>query len=183
MPSSNKVNLKAFNLSISSLELPIGLVLDEVEIRSTSASIGLDPARLSLDEDAQVTVRTSGASIAAYLEWLRPGGLSGFFVQGKDDKLLINARARVIVEIPMKATCRLVIVDAKQLLVELVDVDVLGVAAEKLVRAQLDRVNPILDAKDLPIPILLETVSISDDNIYISGVVAKGQTRFDKATP
>lgn len=173
-----RLDLGGLTANLTDVRLPVGLVLDSLELQTGAAKLEADPWKLALAQDGKVRARVSAANVAAYLESLRPGGLSEFRVALSDGLATIDAKARMIVEIPARAVCRLVIVEGRRLEVELVDVDVLGVAAEGLVRNQLDKVNPILDVKDFPIPMRLEKVTLTDGSVWLDGSVPSGQMDF-----
>lgn len=150
----------------------MGLTVESVTVKAHSGTIQTDPFSWSLVQpgDAKVVVRQE--AIEAMLEEQRPGGLRDFRVICLEGKLLVEASAKVIVDIRAKAVCSLRIVDGRQLWVDVDEVDVLGGAATKLVEGQLAKVNPILDLTDLPVKLLIQQVEIGDGTVRLLGTVA-----------
>jgi hypothetical protein len=115
----------------------------------------------------------SEASLAAFLEAQAPAGLRDFKVEARDGKLYVKAVKTVIVAIPATAVCALRIEDRRRLMVELESVEVAGGTSIKtLVQNQLDRINPIVDAADLPmVQATLDEVRMEGGGVILIGQV------------
>lgn len=150
----------------------MGLVLDEVRIKGGPAQIGGEPFSINLDTPGNVEVEVSAQSLERFLEELAPGGLKGFTVSLGDGVIDISARARMIVEIAVRAQCGLKIEDSERLHVTLIDVDVAGMGAQRMVESQLDKINPILDASQLPLQVTLDEAIIEEGRVLIRGRIA-----------
>ena len=154
-------------LTAKNLRLPIGLVLDTVEINVQQTNITSDPLQIQLEKAGTAEITVSASSVAAFLEHLKPGGLSGFSVKIEDGIVHIQAVMQVIISIPVAATCSLSIADETQLILELRDVS--PSAGRQVLEAQLANINPLFDVSLLPIAITLTEVKAENGEIYLAG--------------
>ena len=154
-------------LTAKNLRLPIGLVLDTVEISVQQTNITSDPLQIQLEKAGTAEITVSASSVAAFLEHLKPGGLSGFSVKIEDGIVHIQAVMQVIISIPVAATCSLSIADETQLVLELLDVS--PAAGRQILEAQLANINPLFDVSQLPISVALTEVKAENGAIYLAG--------------
>lgn len=83
--------------------------------------------------------------------------------------IVVTASIRVLIELKGNALCQLRIEDRKRIIVVLEEVDVMGVGAKGLVQNQIDQINPVLDAADLPFNIELTEVELRSGELVIRG--------------
>ena len=83
--------------------------------------------------------------------------------------IIVEASVSILIRIGGTATCRLKIEDEKRLLVELVSAEFLGVGASGLIQNQLEKLNPVLDTDDLPLPVALKEVRLEQGVLRIFG--------------
>jgi len=164
-----QIDIGKVDATLRDIALSIGLVVESLVITAQKAKIETDPFRFSLPTPGDVKVTVTQEAIQTHLNHMAPGGLRDFRVALVSGQVLVEATAKVILDIRAKAVCTLRIVDGKQLFVDLQDVDVLGGSAKKLVEGQLEKVNPILDASDLPLDLLMEEVVVEDGRVTIFG--------------
>jgi len=164
-----QIDIGQVDATFRNIALSIGLVIESVVIKAQNAKIETDPFRFTLPEPGDVTVTVTQEAIESHLETMAPGGLRDFRVALISGQVLVEATARVILDIRAKAVCTLRIVDGTQLFVDLQDVDVLGGSAKKLVENQLSKVNPILDASELPLSLVMEEIVVEDGRVTIYG--------------
>lgn len=167
--SAPRVSADSLVATLHGVMLDIGLRLDEVRIESRGASLGGDPMGLSLTEAAHAEVRVGPESLKRYLESKGPDVLREIEIAFRDGLIHIDAVARIMFEVSVKASCHLRIEDGKRLLVELDHVDVAGIGGRGLVQGQIDKINPVFDAADLPLDLTLEAVTIQDTAIVLTG--------------
>jgi hypothetical protein len=171
--SDKSLDVTSFDANLRGVLLPIGLRLDTVELRGQGLHIEGKPFSLSASKPGDMVVMVSQEALAAYLNQLSPGGLRNFQVSIVGGKLFIQASKTLLIEVRATAACRLRIQDGRQLYVELDSVDVLGGGGlTNLVRSQLDSINPILDASDLPIEATLTEVEADAGRVVLRGKVA-----------
>lgn len=142
------------------LKLPNGMVIDEVEIQADRLAI-VDQ-KPKFETPATTIVRISPESLQTFIASQLPAMVRDPQVRFQDGKILVSASVKVLVEISATATLSLVIQDQKKLLVELIDVDKPG-PVRGILENQLDAVNPVFDAKDLPLDLKLERVAIGEN--------------------
>ena len=150
----------------------MGLVVGRIEIAGSQVSVETEPFRLDLGTPAVVSAYVAALDIAEFLNLESPGGLKDFAISIRGGKLFVEATARVIVEVRAKAVCTLRIHEGQALYIDLESVDVMGLGAKNMVQGHLDQINPILDAKDLPVAMSLESVEADHDLILLKGVVS-----------
>lgn len=165
--------LKIGSLSISArnIELDFGLTIASFDISSGPGSAVIDPFNLKLDEPGKMTATVTDQSVAQLLQKQSPPQVKDFRVQLLDQKILVDCTANIIVSIPVKAVCTLEIVNKNQLFVRLQDVDAMGGKATNIISSQIDKINPVLDAKDLPVNVEFTSVDCSDNLITLHGQV------------
>jgi len=167
-----QITIGQVDATFRNIALSIGLVIDSLEISAKRADIQTEPFQFRLPSPGDVKVTVTQEAVQEHLEHMAPGGLRDFRVALISGQVLVEATARVIVDIRAKAVCTLRIVDGKQLFVDLQDVDVLGGSAKKLVEGQLAKVNPILDARDLPLNLTMDSVAIEAGRVIILGTAS-----------
>lgn len=159
--ASDPISAGSVAAFIQGLTLPMGLVVDEVEIQAKDAYIIPQPFKLDLAAPAELTARISAASVADFLSKKAPGNLKNFEVSIRSGSMDVSATAKILFEVTVKATCHLEIRnEGKELHVVLDDVDVLGVGARTLVQQQIDAINPIVTTADLPLEATLREVTL-----------------------
>lgn len=153
--------------------LPMGLTIDEVIVQGENLHLEASPFAATLPKPASLDVRISADSLADFLEKKAPGGLKDFQIQLKGGEIFVEARATMIISINVGAVCKLRIEDGKELYVDLVRVEAIGGSGiHNIVQKQLDSINPVLKAQDLPLDATLETVECDNDWIVLHGTLA-----------
>lgn len=163
------VRLNSFNATCRGLVLPNGLTIDELRMESGGTTIEHKNFVVTMDRPAKITAFLGEASLAAFLEKEAPGGLKGFLVQLKDGVLHVDAKLKMMLEVPVHVQASLVIKDQKELHLELHKVDVAGGPAKALVQGHIEKENPLFEADDLPLPVKLLRVKIHGGFITLEG--------------
>ncbi|MBX3095720.1 MAG: LmeA family phospholipid-binding protein [Fimbriimonadaceae bacterium] len=166
---SEPISLQRFHAVAEQLKLPMGLVVDELTIDTGSANAETDPFSLKLESPGAVVVRIGETNVRNYLETLKPGGLRDFSVSCREGMIFVKATARILLDVPVTAQCKLVIDDGERLNVELVEAQVVGGDAKRLVEGQINRVNPIFNVADMPIALILDSVAVNDGFVILHG--------------
>jgi hypothetical protein len=169
MSHSSAVTVGEFEAVFRGVELPFGLILDAVKVSAKRSTVSDDPFRVDFDIPGRVLATVSEANLAAFLEKQSPGGLHDFSVKLDGGKLLVSASVKVVVDVPASATCSLEIRDGQEIWVKLEQVEVLGVGARRLVEKQLEKINPVLQASQIPLQIEFESTTASDGELIIVG--------------
>lgn len=163
------IGFSDFDATAHNLVLEMGLVVSKLTLSLGNGVLKTSPVGLRLNEPGTLEAVVEQDAIAQYLEKLGPGGLSKFRVECRDGAIFVNAVARILLEVPVSAKFGLQIVNGKQLEVVLIEAQVVGGDANKLVESQLGRINPILDASDLPFPASFDEVVIENGTLTIHG--------------
>ncbi|MBX3115189.1 MAG: LmeA family phospholipid-binding protein [Fimbriimonadaceae bacterium] len=153
------------------IELEFGLVVESFEVYGGESAADLNPFALYLKQPGTAKAVVTEQAIANLLTKQAPGGLKDFQVSISGGLIYVEAKAQIVVTIPVKAVCTLEIEDGKRLMVRLKQVDVMGGGAKNLVEGQLAKINPIFDAGDLPIDVRLETVEADAGQVVLHGIV------------
>ena len=164
-------SVEAFTATFEGVRLPIGLVVKTLMLTGTGIKITKHPINVSVTSPAKFEATVDEASIVAFLTKKAPGGLKEFEVELKNGSIHVRAVLKILVELRAAAVCRLVIKDGRQLVVELDSADVLAVGAKSLIKGQIDQLNPIFEVEQLPLPTVLEAVSVEDGLIRLTGTV------------
>src|SRR5579862_7790593 len=163
MPAQQSLDVGHVAARVLQVGLPMGLTLDEVILEGEGLHLETHPLRVSLYQPGKLQVRIGEESLAGFLNTKAPGGLKDFRVRLLDDYIHVEAMVSMIISINVGAVCRLVIEDETKLVVELVRIESIGGSgAHNLVQKQLDSINPVLDAKDLPVDATFSSVLIED---------------------
>lgn len=166
------VRLDQLHAIAEGLVLPNGMKVDRLTLELGPATCITKPLSFRLPQPGSVEVLLTAFSVAAFLEEMAPGGLRQFSVTCENDVITVNAIARILLEVPVTAVCRLDIVDGKELWVRLETAQVVGGDAKKLVSGQLDRINPIFSTDELPFPMTMDRVSVRDGAVYLNGTAS-----------
>ncbi len=165
----NHVDLERFHAQFEDVKLSFGLIIDTITFSGGSTHAQMRPFSFTPVDAGKVEVTISAESIAGFLEQKSPGGLRKFKVRVGDGKLYVEAVAKIIVDVKASIVCQLQIEGEKRVNVVLESVDVMGGPAKKLVESQIAKVNPIFDAEDFPVTVLLKSVSCENGHIVVSG--------------
>jgi hypothetical protein len=173
VPSNETLDVGEFTAHLRDIVLPMGLRVDDVRLYGRGLHLVREPFSAQLPTPGKLEVFVSEASLAEFLERQAPAGLKDFKVEARDGKLYVKAVKTMIVAIPATAVCTLRVEDKKRLMVELESVEVAGGTSIKtLVQNQLDRINPIVDADDLPmVKATIEEVRMERNGVILTGQV------------
>ncbi len=176
MPGAD-VHVESLAALFRNLRLPVGLVVDEVRLEGDGLALNTPKSSVGLDRPGRVVATISEHRLAEFLNLKAPGGLRGFAVRAEGGELTVTAQAPMLIPVKATAQCSLEIVDGKRLNVVLKDVEVLGLGARGLVEAQLDKLNPVFDAAELPLDVTLTRVEVEGGLLTLHGEISKDVLR------
>lgn len=165
------IKASAITARLENIELDMGLTVQSFEVVGGEVAVDIDPFDVFLREPGRVRAVVTEAAVAALLERQAPGGLRNFEVSIRGGLINVAAKAQVIVSIPVRAVCTLEIEEGKRLMVRLKSVDVLGGGPQGMVEQQLAKINPVLDAADLPLNIRLVSTEVDNGQIVLHGLI------------
>lgn len=170
--AQDSLDIAEFTAHLRNVTLPMGLIIDDIRIYGQGIHLDREPFAAKLAQPGRLEVFVSEAQLARFLEKLRPAGLRDFRVVATDGMLTVHAIKDLILPIPAVAVARLRIQDERQLFVDLESVQIAGATSLKhMVQNQLDQINPILDAADLPMVRARLTQIVTDNG----GVIVTGE--------
>lgn len=172
MSAKGPIKAESAEVTLNSVHLPFGLIVERIHVRGNSFHLDPRPLKIELDEPARFEAAVTDLALQAFLEGKKPGGLRDFYVQLTDGQVHVHATGRVLIEVRAAVICQLEIVERKQVFIRLLKVELLGVAAKKLIQKQLDEINPILDVSDLPVDIELERAEVANGRVVLFGTLA-----------
>ncbi len=172
VPSVDTVDVEEFSAHFRNLRLPMGLNVDDVRISGRSLRLQSDPFSVEAPEAGILEVFVSEASLAAFLDEKAPAGLKRFSVSGRNGKLHVHAVKKVIVDLQATAVCTLRLEQNRKLFVQIETVDVAGAGIKHLIEAQLEKINPVIDVADFPLPATLESVAVEQGGIVLRGRIS-----------
>jgi hypothetical protein len=162
------VDVANVDVVLKDVALPMGLVVNAITIHGKGVHVAKEPFKFELSEPGTIEALLLAPNLASFLNKESPGGLRDFKVELRDGKIFVKASLMIM---KADAVCTLRIVDGSALYVDLESVDVMGVGAKNMVQSQLDKINPLLDANDLPIKVVLTDHSIADGKLTLKGTV------------
>ena len=171
VPHEQKVDVGEFSAQLRNLVLPMGLKVDEVRLTGEGVHFERKPFVFTVAKPGEMQVQVSEASLAEFLDGKSPAGLRKFQVRAEDGKLYVDAVKTVLVDLKASAVCALRIEEGSRLMVDILSVDVAGAGIKNLLQAQLDKINPIIDAADFPFPVILESVT-AHEGVTLTGKVS-----------
>jgi hypothetical protein len=165
----HSLDIGALEVVLQDVALPMGLVVNAVTLNAASVHLEQDPFKIDLPQPGNLMALILAPNLAAFLNKEAPGGLRDFKVELKEGKIFIQASLMIM---KASAVCTLRIVDRTKLFVELESVDVMGVGAKNMVQSQLEKINPVIDAGQLPVPAELTHFDIADGKLILFGNIA-----------
>lgn len=168
----NQLAAGGFEARLYNLKTHIGLVIKEARVRGANLIARISPPGAEMLEPADFEAHIDAQGLAVFLDERSPGGLKDFEVEIGPGKIDVRATASMIVPIRVRASCSLRIDNERRLYVDLLSAEVMGVGAAGLVEGQIEKINPVLDVKDLlPVETRLKTVEIGEGLIVLKGSV------------
>ncbi len=149
------------------VELPMGLILDEVEIRAKNVAW---EDGFSLANPAEALVRISEARLQAFVASQLPPMVYNLQVRYAEGLILATASLRFVFEV--KATAHLApeIIDSQSLHLNLVKFDGPSIA-RSILESQIVQRNPVFEASSLPMSITLDRVAVGE-MLELAGTVS-----------
>ena len=171
MNQNRDLKIGSADVSLRGLILPMGLRIDTVLIQGSNLSCSYSPTNITAEEPGKLDVFVSAVDLNQFLNTMAGTGLKNISIEAKDGALHIRATKTVLIDVKAYAVCTLRIDSHRKLFVDLQSVEIMGVGTKQLIQSQLDKINPVVDTADFPIPALMDTVQIVDGGIKVLGRV------------
>ncbi len=166
---SKRLTLDRLHAEVNGLTLHFGLRLEHIVIEAQAATVDIKTGALELGAEGRLTAEILPEGVTSLLEARSKGMLRDVVVRMPDGEIEIEATAKVVFEVRATLTCRLRVVEGRQVFVDLVDLSV--PVARGLVEGQLEQLNPVFDVADLPLALELTRVAVEGGRIAIEGRV------------
>ncbi|MFQ3587969.1 MAG: LmeA family phospholipid-binding protein [Fimbriimonadaceae bacterium] len=165
----NDVSVERLHIELGRMVLPVGLVLDSVRVDAGSARLATDPVSLVLDHPARYQTAISEASVVEFVAPRLPDNLREATLSLLPGEILVTGKFRLLVEIPFRASLALVVVEQRQLRLDVRSIDVLGTGPAQMVQKRLDAINPVFDVADVPFPMTIEEALVDSGVLVLRG--------------
>lgn len=171
-PASWNIAAEDMRLDVGGLITPFGLKLSRLSLNAGDVKWFGEEKRLVVERPGEFQATVDEADLEAFIKAKSPEGVDIESVKVLDGVIRVQASVQMIITIGGSADCVLEIEEGKRLIVKAVSVDVLGASMKGMVQKQLDALNPVVDAADLPLTVIFESPVIRPGQIVISGTVA-----------
>lgn len=169
MDQSQAIEIGSLEVVLENVSLPMGLQVNAVTLAASAVRLEQDPFRIVVSKPGTLTALILAQNLADFLNRQAPGGLRDFKVDLREGKIHVQATLMIM---KAAAVCTLRIVDGRQLFVDLESVDVMGVGAKNMVQSQLEKINPVLDAAQLPVLAQLTSYEVEDGKLILYGNIS-----------
>ena len=169
MELAHSLDIGSLEVVLEDVALPMGLIVNAITLSANSVHLEQKPFKVEVPQPGSLVAMILADNLARFLDKEAPGGLRDFKVDLKEGKIYIQASIMIM---KAAAVCTLRIVERTKLFVELESVDVMGVGAKNMVQSQLEKINPVIDAGDLPVPAELTHFEIGEGKLILYGSVS-----------
>jgi hypothetical protein len=163
-----RVEVARLRAELGGIVLPRGPKIDSFELSGEGIRLQTEPFSLELTQPAAVKAVVLQGALESMIRDEAPPMLKDIQVTCREGGIFVVARAKVVFEITVEAECVLEVVGGKELHVRLVSVSAPGPVKSAL-EGQLDRLNPVFSAADLPLKVELTRVEMMDGCIALHG--------------
>jgi hypothetical protein len=168
-PPLDGSQLETFALAIGGLQIPKLPRISQISISGQRAAFDASDASIESEAPYEVRVELSEADLCAFVRSQLPDRLRLRDLRVTDAGIEFSADAVVIVSIPVRLLLRLAILNETEIHVVADNVNVLGAGPKQLIANQLQTLNPILKASDLPIGIRFTGITQQTAKLTIFG--------------
>jgi hypothetical protein len=169
MAKHSSVRVGFVHTQLEDVLLPIGLVLASVKIEGQDIKMESHPISVAMPHKAHFHASLRTKDLANFLNQKSPAGLKGFNVTSSGGHIYVDAVKTILVDVPVKAVCKLKIHERKQIFVDVVSVDVMGSGATNFLQSQIEKINPVLDADDFPVDAEFDEIEIEEGEVIVKG--------------
>lgn len=154
------------------IETPVGLVINELTIRGDRALISPNPFGIETEVPATWRALVVRDALQMLLESKAPENLRAIDVRVEPKGIIVAAKAKIVIEVPVEVVCSLEIVDGRELWAKVIGVSVGGGPARSFIQRELDKLNPLIDSKGLPLDLHFDSVEYRPGEVIIGGTLA-----------
>jgi|GEM_PF-1258755 len=166
------IHVQAFDAVLNGVDLPMGLRVERLSIKAANVQIVPEPLKIRPEHPGLLEVFVSETDLADFLNRSAPAGMKQVSVVAQDGTLHIRATKNVVIDVRIYVVCALRIVERSQVYIDLESADLMGVGTKQLMQSQIDKINPVINCLDFPVPCELETVEVIPGGILLKGHVS-----------
>ncbi|MGE0000814.1 MAG: hypothetical protein AB7F50_00255 [Fimbriimonadaceae bacterium] len=161
-------DLEHLHATATNIRLANGLVVDSAVLEASDVGFDEDGARY--EGFARAVARLSPQSVEKFLAAQVPPMVQNVSVAFVGDQIVVRATATLMLTVDVTIKIGLEIQDDTRLAAVVHSVEP-GIA-RKLIEDELVKVNPLLDASDLPIPVEFESIDITERAVTLTAVAS-----------
>lgn len=165
---SEPIRVRQARMEFQGLKMEHGPEVDRLVLVGEQLTLTSNPLNLRLGRDGTAEATIGEESLTSYLSTKLPAPISKVEVQLVGGRVQVAAIAKIVFEIRALAMCKLEIVDGREIHVRLESVEP-GGPVRTMLEGQLDKVNPVFDVADLPVPAILESTRIEAGQLIVTG--------------
>ena len=164
---SEQFSLGSAAVFVQQLALPVGLTLDEVTVKGDAMKIATKPFSFEAASPCEFEATISEKSLARFIFNKLPANFDDLEIHLEDGYIHAEATVRVI--FPVRGAMHLIlrIEDGQRIYADLKKASI----AQSMIESQIEKINPVFDAADVPVTMHLESVEIADHKLVIRGTV------------
>jgi hypothetical protein len=165
------VTIRHASLVLDEVTLPDGLKIDRLELDAVEIVVSGETQLPRSSRPMNAIAVMTETTLTEYLNAQLPTPIKKVEVTLKDGKVQVAAVAKVLFDIQALAICRMEIRDESELHVVLESLEP-GGPVRAIVEGQLEGINPVLRAADLPLRVRLISADIDNGEIRVLGTAS-----------
>ncbi len=170
-PDIDGSQIEHLTVTIGRLKIPELPVINQILVAGDQATYREEGAVVETAAPYQVKVEITEADLCAFVRTQLPDRLRLRDLRITEVGIEFSADAVVIVPIPVRILLRLAVLNESEIHVVADNVNVLGAGPKQLISNQLQLLNPILRARDLPVPIRFTGIVHESTVLTITGIL------------
>lgn len=161
-------DLEQLHATASNIRLSNGLVVDSVDLEASH--VRFDENGASYEGFARAVARLSPESVEGFLAAQVPQMVQNVRVAFEGDQIVVRATASLMLTVEVTIRIGLEIQDDTRLAAVVQSVE--PGLARRLIEDEIAKVNPLLDASDLPVSVEFESIVIAEDAVTLTAAAS-----------
>lgn len=166
-----EVTVATVAVELRDVALSMGLRAESLRLLGEGILVTNEPFAWSVKRPADLEAVVTESAIADLVRAKSPPNLRDIAVQLVADSIVVQATTRVLFDVRAVARIGLEIQDEQRLVLALQSVEPFAGIAQGVVAPQLEALNPVFDATELPVHLRLTTAKVEAGRIVIRGTV------------
>jgi len=170
-PDLDGAHLEHLSVTVGRLHLSNLPVINQISVSGDQATFREEGATIETSAPYRVEVEINEADLCAFVRTQLPDRLRLRDLRITEAGIEFSADAVVIVPIPVRILLRLAILNETEIHVVADNVNVLGAGPKQVISNQLQLLNPLLRARDLPVAVRFTGVSHQATKLTVVGTL------------